>query len=100
MLELRSDNGTNFTGGERELKESLKEWNDGKIEKELIQRGCKWIFQPPAASSMSGVWERLVRSAKTVLKSILGTYTVCDDVLYTVLTEVKRILNSRALTKN
>ena len=37
---------------------------------------------------MSGVWERLVRSAKTVLKAVLG-----GD-------EVKRILNGRALTAN
>lgn len=100
VTELRCDNGTNFVGAERELKESLEEWNQDQIQKELIQRGCKWIFQPPTASSMSGVWERLVRSAKTVLKSIIGTHTVCDAVLSTVLTEVERILNGRALTAN
>ena len=49
----------------------------------------------PTALSMSGVWERMVRSAKTVLKSILGTQTVTD-----VLTEVERMLNGRALTAN
>ena len=100
VLELRCDNGTNFVGAERESKESLKAWNQDQIQKELIQRGCRWIFQPPTASSMSGVWERLVRSAKTVLKAIIGTHTVCDVVLSTVLTEVERILNSRALTNN
>ena len=100
VKELRCDNGSKFVGSERELKKSLREWNQGQIERELIQRGCKWIFQPPTASSMSGVWERMVRRAKTVLKSILGAQTVTDVVLPTLLTEVERILNGRALTAN
>ena len=100
LKELPCDNGSNFVGSERELKKSLQEWNQGQIERELIQRGCKWIFQPPTASSMSGVWERMVRSAKTVLKSILGAQTVTDVVLRTLVTEVERILNGRALTAN
>ena len=100
VKELRCDNGSNFVGSERELKKSLQEWNQGQIERELKQRGCKWIFQPPTASSMSGVWERMVRSAKTVLKSILGAQTVTDVVLRTLVTEVERILNGRALTAN
>jgi len=100
VKEIRCDNGSNFVGAQRELKESLDEWNQGWIESELIQHGCKWIFQPPTASSMSGVWEGLVRSAKTVLKSILGGHVVTDVVLQTLLTEVERVLNGRVLTAN
>ena len=100
VKEIRCDNGSNFVGAQRELKESIEKWNQGRIESELIQHGCKWIFQPPAASSMSGVWERLVRSAKRVLKAILGAHVVTDVVLQTLLTEVERILNGRALTAN
>ena len=100
VKELRCDNGSNFVGGERELRESMEQWNQNQVQRELIQRGCKWIFQPPTASSMSGVWERLVRSAKTVLKSIIASHTVTDVTLTTVLTEVERILNGRALTAN
>ncbi|KAL9975233.1 hypothetical protein ACROYT_G012367 [Oculina patagonica] len=100
VKEIRCDNGSNFVGAQSELKESLDEWNQGRIESELIQYGCKWVFQPPTASSMSGVWERLVRSAKTVLKSILGGHVVTDAVLQTLLTEVEHVLNGRALTAN
>ena len=41
-----------------------------------------------------------MRSAKTVLKSIIASHTVTDVTLTTVLTEVERILNGRALTAN
>ena len=100
VTEIRCDRGSNFVGAERELREGLEEWNQQQIDSELLQRGCKWIFQPPTASSMSGVWERLVRSAKTVLKGIPGTQVVTEPVLQTLLTEVERVLNRRALTSN
>ena len=97
---IRCDRGSNFVGAERELRKGLEEWNQQQVDSELLQRGCKWIFQPPTASSMSGVWERLVRSAKTVLKAILGTQVVTEPVLQTLLTEVERVLNGRAPTAN
>ena len=100
VIELQCDRGSNFVGAERELKEAINEWNALKIECELLQRGCKWVFQPPTASSMSGIWERMIRSAKTALKAILGSQTVTDTVLQTLLTEVERMLNGRALTAN
>ena len=84
VKELRCDNGSNFVESERELKKSLQERNQGQIQRELTQRGYKWIFQPPTALSMSGVWERMVRSAKSVLKSILGAQTVTDVILRTL----------------
>ena len=45
VKEIRSDNGTNF-GGEREIRESLLRMNYRKLENDLMQRGCKWVFQP------------------------------------------------------
>ena len=49
---------------------------------------------------MSGIWERMVRGEKTALKAIIGSQTVIDTVLQTLLTEVERILKGRALTAN
>lgn len=99
VTQIRCDRGTNFVGAERELRENLEQWNH-QIERQLVQRGCRWIFQPPTASSMSGVWERMVRSAKNVLKAIVGQQTLTDPALQTLLTEIERILNGRALTAN
>lgn len=41
VKEICSDNGTNFTGGEKELRESISAWNQEKIHEELMQRNIK-----------------------------------------------------------
>lgn len=41
VTEIRSDNGTNFVGSNRELKEALQELNQDKIQKALLQEGIK-----------------------------------------------------------
>lgn len=50
VRELRSDNGTNFTGAECELRTAIEEWNQSQINNALLQRGIKWNFNPPAGS--------------------------------------------------
>ena len=92
------DNGTNLVAGEKEIRQSLAEWNQAQIADELSQRGIEWNFIPPAASHMGGVWERLVASTKRALRVVLGSQCVADDVLQTVLAEVEFVINSRPLT--
>ena len=93
-----SDNGTNLVAGEKEIRESLKEWNQARITDELSQRQIEWKFIPPSASHMGGVWERLVASTKRALRVVLGSQCVSDDLLQTVLAEVEFVINSRPLT--
>ena len=100
VKELRSDNGTNFVGAEREVRESIKQWNQRQISKELQQRDCNWVFHPPGASHMSGVWERLIKGIKKSLKAILGERLVDEEVTRTVLAEAQGIANSRPLCPN
>ena len=68
-----SDNGTNFIGAEKELCECIEKWNTFNIATELAHKGIKWRFNPPSAPHQGGIWERLVRSFKIVLYTILGT---------------------------
>lgn len=100
VKEIRSDNGTNFVGADREIKEAIDRIDNEKVGGELMQRGCKWVFHPPGASHMSGVWERLVKTVKRSLKAILGKDLINEEVLQTVFTEAERIANSRPLTRN
>ena len=69
--EMRSDNGTNFVGAEREIQDAIKQMDKMKLNNELSMRGCKWVFHPSGGSHMSGVWERLVRTVKRSLKVIV-----------------------------
>jgi hypothetical protein len=47
VKELRSDNGTDFTSGEKELREAISNWNQDKIHGHLLQKHNKWTFNPP-----------------------------------------------------
>jgi len=91
--EIRSDRGTNFVGAEHELKEAIRGWNNTKIYQELQQKGVNWTFHPPTAAHMSGVWERLVQSAKKHLKVIVGDRLPSEFALRTLFTEVEFIMN-------
>ena len=99
VTHIRSDNGTNFVGAERELREALSALNQKKIQNTLLQSGIKWSFNTPAASHHGGVWERIIRMVRKVLNSVLHQQSVDDEGLQTFLCEVEAILNDRPITK-
>ena len=94
-----SDNGTNFVGAERELREALQRLDQHKIRKELANVNIDWNFNPPASPWMGGVWESLVKITKKSLKAVVRDRMLHEDALTTVLCEVESILNSRPLTE-
>ena len=93
-----SDNGTNFVGAEKELRQNIEKWNTVNIAVELAHNGNKWRFNPPSAPHQGGIWEKLVRSFKRILYTILGTRRLTDEVLNTTFCLVEHALNSRPLT--
>ncbi|KAL9986303.1 hypothetical protein ACROYT_G000434 [Oculina patagonica] len=52
---MRSDNGSNFVSGNKELREAISEWNDSQVHEFLLQRNVKWLFNPPSGSHFGGV---------------------------------------------
>ena len=60
----------------------------------------EWKFQPPSASHMSGIWERLIRSVSKMMKAVLGypKAFVGLETLRIVFAEVVTSLNSRPVT--
>ena len=98
VTEIVSDNGTNFIGGERELREAIQAWNNEQINDFLLQKGISWSFNPPGASHHGGTWERLIRSIRRHLKSVCNEQIFTDESLSTLMCEIESILNSRPLT--
>ncbi|XP_075170238.1 uncharacterized protein LOC142242552 [Haematobia irritans] len=96
--EIYSDNGTNFRGAERFLKQELEKINYNDVQSALSFKGITWRFNPPAAPHMGGAWERLIRSIKTILYKISPSHKFCEESLRCALMEVELIINSRPLT--
>ena len=96
---IRSDNGTNFTSGEKEIRNAILQWNQMNIHEFLVQRNVQWIFNPPTASHMGGVWERVIRSVGKVIGALLKKQIMNDEGIATLMCEVEAILNARPLTK-
>ena len=68
---IRSDNGTNFVGASKELKQAIKNIDQNTVNKHLVAKGIKWKFHPLVSPWMGGIWESLVKSAKRSLKAII-----------------------------
>ncbi|XP_051791369.1 uncharacterized protein LOC127529975 [Erpetoichthys calabaricus] len=94
--ELLSDQGTNFHGGERELRETFSTLSS-ELQKLLAKQKINFRFNPPGAPHFGGAWEREIRSVKQALYTTIGSQSVSEEVLKTVLIEIEGILNSKPL---
>ena len=94
---ILSDNGTNFVGAAKEMRDCKKTWNQSDIENSSVQKDIKWKFNPPVANHFGGIWERLVRSCKKAMIAVLDGRSLTDDVLITTMCLVDQTLNARPL---
>ncbi len=67
VRQIRSDQGTNSMGAQRELKEGLKNMDNKRIQEYLCHHfNADWLIEwkpnPRAASHMGGIWERQIRT--------------------------------------
>lgn len=95
--DIYSDNGTNFVGACRELRDIISMWDERKLCDHLTAQGVRWHFQPPASSHRGGAWERLIRSVRKILFMLCKEQSISDEVLVTLMVEAERILNNRPL---
>ena len=95
-----SDNGTNFVGANRKLKE-MQTWNSlpnsEQVSHYLTQSCIDWHFIPPASPHFGGIWEAGIRSVKFHLKRVMGDSLLTFEELSTLLTQIESLLNSRPL---
>ncbi|MCG8069350.1 MAG: hypothetical protein JAY84_15975 [Candidatus Thiodiazotropha taylori] len=97
-VKVFSDNGTNLVKGDKELRKSIQQWNKSVIEQHMMQQEIEWHFNPPCASHMGGLWERMIRSTRTVLKALAKEQILTDEQLQTLMTESEKIINDRPIT--
>ncbi|XP_067274307.1 uncharacterized protein [Pseudorasbora parva] len=94
--EILSDQGTNFKGGEKELREAFAALQP-ELQAQLASQQIEFTLNPPSAPHFGGCWEREIRSLKTALQVTLGAQTVTEEVLRTVLIEIEGILNAKPI---
>ncbi|XP_017461143.1 PREDICTED: uncharacterized protein LOC108354472, partial [Rhagoletis zephyria] len=88
-----SDNGTNFTAAEQDLKKLRKATQ--KAKDQIYEFGITWYFNPPRASWWGGLFERMVGVVKNGLRKVAGPKT--DTQLRYLLAELMAVVNSRPL---
>ena len=92
-----SDNGSQFIGAERQLKEMIIGWDIKKLREFSAEKGMQWKFTTPASPHQNGCAEALVKSCKMALKKAIGEQVLTPFELYTCLLEVANLVNQRPI---
>ncbi|XP_055910831.1 uncharacterized protein LOC129945199 [Eupeodes corollae] len=99
--EIWSDNGTNFVGAKRLLNELYNhlcsQQHNNIVIDHLSKDNISWKFIPPSSPHFGGLWESGVRSIKLHLKRVIGDTILTYEEMYTLLTKIEALLNSRPM---
>lgn len=87
LAELHSDRGTNFPGGEKELKEAFSTLSSD-VQQHLVPHQILFHFNPPAEPYFGSEWECKIHSAKAALYTTIGSQSVSEKVLRTIFIEI------------
>lgn len=94
---ILSDNGSQFVGAEKELRQMINDINEEEVQEFCGEKGMQWKFITPGAPHQNGCAEALVKSCKRALKKAVGSQTLKPFELYTVLLEVANLVNQRPI---
>lgn len=96
--DMYCDNGKNFVGASKELREYYKQLiKDPELLMYVAETGMNWHFNPPSGPSFGGLWEAGVKSVKYHLKRLVGNNTFTFEEMATLLRQIEACLNSRPL---
>lgn len=99
-----SDNGLNFVGGLRIIKEFEELQNRDLIARRLntflLEEGIKWNFILPRAPHQGGLWESSVKQMKCLLQKAYGNQMLSIMEWTRILPQIEGVMNSRPLCKN
>ena len=94
-----SDHGINFIRATEAFKIDTIYVETGPVSNCLYNCGSVWIFNPPYASYMGGVWERMIGVSHRILDALImdNSYRLTHGLFVTFMADVCAILNSRSL---
>jgi hypothetical protein len=88
--EIYSDNGKNFEGASKEIRQLVQEWDRKELSAAIKPWGVTRHFNPPEASHRGGIFESLIRPCRQILEAISSNFTVPScEVMVTLLAEVE-----------
>ena len=94
---MMSDNGTQFIGAERQLREMIEGLDKEKLREYSAEKGMTWQFSTPGAPHQNGCAEALVKSCKIALKKPIGDQVLSPMELQTCLLEIANLVNQRPI---
>ena len=99
VQQIRCDQGSNFVGTRNIFKDALVEM-EPELRNFLLKNKCDFLMNVPSASHMGGVWERQIRTIRSVLSAILVQHKARLDSssLRTFFYEAMSIVNGRPLS--
>lgn len=97
---IYSDNGKTFVGCKLELAELEKflQHNSTELKTQAQTHNVDWHFIPAYSPHFGGLWEAGVKLVKHHLKRVAGNTLLTYKSCYTLLVQIKAVLNSRPLT--
>ena len=91
---ILSDNGSQFVGAEKELRQMIGDINEEEVKEFCGEKGMQWKFITPGAPHQNGRAEALVKTCKSALKKAVGSQVLLTPLeLYTILLEVANLVN-------
>ena len=101
---ITSDNQSSFVKANKDLREWFESLDFDRIIKEtgygFIRKsnpGIKWIFLPPYAPHMGGVYEIIVKATKRALVEVMQNAELNDIQFRTIVCEIMMRLNERPI---
>lgn len=95
------DNAKTFKGAENQLKDLYKlqasPSHRNSVYKFCLTNYIQFKFIPSYSPEFGGLWEAGVKSLKYHFKRIVGDIALTYEELYTVITQIEAVLNSRPL---
>lgn len=100
LCQIFSNNGTNFVGAAREMKEIYKFLQEKNLDiaTVLSNQRITWSFIPSRSSHFGGLWEAAMKIMKRHLYTVTQGRLLTFEEYSTLLANIEAILNSWPLT--